>query len=74
MAELIYKQTDINGENFTLEPVGELIRCGECKYHEKSECHSPWIKLPDFIDPIKTANWWYCADGERKDEKEENDG
>ena len=45
----------------------EIVRCGECKWHEKGECHSPWIKLPDFVDPIKTANFWYCYDGERRE-------
>ena len=57
--------------NVLLRPMPELtaiVRCKDCKYHEKSICHNPWVTLPDCVEPIKTADWFFCADGERRED------
>ena len=52
-----------NAPTIEAEPI---VRCKDCKHHIQSECRSPWLQLPDYIPPIKTADWFYCADGERR--------
>lgn len=46
-----------------------IVRCGECKYHEKGECHNSrygdgWANYP----PPQVYDEYFCKDGERNDE------
>ena len=43
----------------------ELVRCKDCKHWEKSTGHCPY-------NSIFTADDWFCADGERRDDDEDD--
>ena len=45
----------------------ELVRCGECKYYEK---FNSWCAYCKKVDSYISNENWFCADGERKDGKE----
>lgn len=47
---------------------GEIVRCRDCKYGEPSACGDGVD-----CDGIWHDDEWFCADGEREDEDEEED-
>ena len=70
MSEYIVRETGYPGA-IKQEIVGELVRCGECKYGrpysyfaDKYTCE----KEHDCGDYTTHADW-FCADGERKGEE-----
>lgn len=46
--------------SFYGEPIVELIRCKDCKYHDYGRC--------EIWDYCKTEDDYFCKDGERKKE------
>ena len=61
------KENDSGEYTFQCKALGELVRCGECKYFDgKNCCERNGIVVWD----MKT---WYCADGERKEKEECSD-
>ena len=38
----------------------ELVRCKDCQFHGKGTCSA--------YDNAGRPDWWYCADGRKKDE------
>ena len=65
-----------NGDYKWNDNHGELIRCKECKhgsiYMTEDVCGKTLIECnhPELGDNIAIHAWdWFCADGERRDEK-----
>lgn len=50
--------------------VGELVRCGECKYYKDGMCYNP-NTYDDEKTCGNTTEDWFCADGKRKDKDDE---
>lgn len=45
-------------------PIEELVRCKDCKWHEKNGCEYLNLWMMHMDD-------WFCADGERKEKMDE---
>lgn len=50
---------------------GELVRCGECKHYKDGFCYNP-NTYDDEKTCGNTAKDWFCADGERKEKRNES--
>ena len=61
------KENDSGEYTFQCKALGELVRCGECKYYEK---FNSWCAYCKKVDSYISNENWFCADGERKDGKE----
>ena len=48
------------GHGKALMVTENIVRCGECKHRKDS------IQCPLYSEGIKTADDWFCADGERE--------
>lgn len=69
MAEYIYSADPIGEGEYSHTLVGELVRCGECKWRFKDRWG--WYCENDSADPYERTrpvedNNWFCADGERR--------
>lgn len=58
------KENDSGEYTFQCNALGELVRCGECKYWEEE---STFCLNKDGCYGSETTADWFCADGERKD-------
>lgn len=58
--DLMYQIADLQEQ---LSKRGEIVRCGECKYHlPETERTNPYCNRFHCMKPDD----WFCADGERK--------
>ena len=66
MYEIIARFEESESAQIMGEYVGELVRCGECKYAKEWGINSFKCKLnPDELHSIHTRVW-FCADGKRR--------
>lgn len=69
MSEYIYQADPIGEGQYHYTLVGELVRCGKCKYRQRDRWG--WYCDNDTADPYERtrsaedANW-FCADGKRR--------
>jgi hypothetical protein len=68
MGDALYDM-DTGKAVFKPKPVGELIRCKECKHRDpedkKCDCGH------DILWQLPRSDEWFCADGERGDADED---
>ena len=64
MSEYIVRETGYPGA-IKQEIVGELVRCGECKYWDEESTFC--LNIEGCYGNETTPNW-YCADGVRREE------
>lgn len=66
MAEYIYSADPIGERQFQHTLVGELVRCGECKYREM---YTPsWSYCPHLERTVTDS--FFCGDGKRRADDE----
>ena len=49
-----------------------VVRCKDCKFGVRSSQHGVFCSKATFFDKYKDADW-FCADGKRKDYKDDSD-
>ena len=69
------KENDSGEYTFQCKALGELVRCGECKYFIENtwECVRLSDRFGDEYSDARVYPEYYCADGERKDGERRSD-
>lgn len=68
MKEVIVRYVDNSYGNAVGEIVGELVRCGECKYHAEDGWGYGLCERT-YVDYLRTAENDFCPYGERKSDE-----